>query len=271
MFSKEYVLKMAENMLSKANINNSSVYAKDLFIFKFGENIRQINEVALQEYLLLVNRKINGEPIERIIGETEFYGAKFKYSDNTLTPRQETEVLVDMIAKENPKGLKLLDMCAGSGCIGISLALSQNYDVTLCDISKYAIENQKENMLLNNVFCKIIESDLFENISEKYDIIVSNPPYIKSSVIKNLEKEVLKYDPILALDGGEDGMMFYTKIIDDAYKYLNENGKLYLEIDNGLEIKIKNLLDKHYDNVRILKDFSGNYRFAIANNRRVWW
>lgn len=258
----------AKEILINANYNNCNRIIEQLMFFVL--NGKETNELTNEEYNEFVNcikRKANGEPLERIIGVTEFYDCVFEYSDNVLTPRQETEILVDMIAKENFNGLKLLDMCSGSGCIGISLAKAKKFDVTLCDISDFAIENSTKNAKLNKVDVKIVKSNLFENVDDKFDIIVSNPPYIKSEVIKNLEKEVLNHDPILALDGGADGMVFYREIIKASPKYLNPNGKIYLEIDNGLEEEIESLLSENFKNIKIKKDYSNNFRFAIAEKK----
>ena len=258
----------AKEILINANYNNCNRIIEQLMFFVLkGKETKELTSEEYNEFISCVKRKVNGEPLERIIGVTEFYDCIFEYSDNVLTPRQETEILVDMIAKENFNRLKLLDMCSGSGCIGISLAKAKNFDVTLCDISDFAIENSTKNAKLNKVDVKIVKSNLFENIDATFDIIVSNPPYIKSEVIKNLEKEVLNYDPILALDGGADGMLFYREIIKSSPKYLKPNGKIYLEIDNGLEKEIENLLKENFKNIKIKKDYSNNFRFAIAEKK----
>ena len=233
----------AKQILINANYNDCNRIIEQLIFFVIKDNkLRDLSDEEFKVFLECVEKKAKGEPLEKIFGWAEFYDCKFKYSDNVLTPRQETEILVDMIAKENSGRLKVLDICSGSGCIGISLAKHKNFDVTLCDISNYAIENSKENAKINSVDVEIIQSDLFQNIKGKFDIIVSNPPYIKTEVCARLEPEVKFHDPILALDGGVDGMKFYRQIIKQAPEFLNYNGKLYLEIDNGLEKEIPMLL-----------------------------
>ena len=194
----------------------------------------------------------------------------FFVDENVLIPRGDTEVLVEEVIKIAKKinAKKILDLCTGSGIIGISLAkYVDNCEVTATDISKEAINIAKKNAIINKVENKVtfIESDLFSNISNsKYDIIVSNPPYIKRDVIKMLDRQVQK-EPVIALDGGYDGLDFYRRILEQAYEYLKYNGYLCLEIGYDQKNDVLDLVkqSKNYTDAYSLKDLYDNDRVVI--------
>ncbi len=183
------------------------------------------------------------------------------WKNGVLIPRQDTEILVEEVLKIAKKEDKILDLCTGSGIIGISLAknlLSDN--IIAVDISDTALKVSRLNAENQNVNIKYIKSDLFENIDDKFDIIVSNPPYIESEVINTLSEDVKK-EPILALDGGEDGLDFYRKISSEAKQYLKENGKLFFEIGYNQRNAVSKILeDLGYKNIECIKDLAGNDR-----------
>ena len=182
---------------------------------------KELTKKEEQEYLKYIQMVKNGEPIEHITHQKEFMKLDFYVDKNVLIPRQDTEILVEEIIKiaKHIKAKKILDLCTGSGAIAISLAkYIDNIQITALDISSKAIDIATKNARINNVEDRItfVESNLFDSLAEeKYDIIVSNPPYIKRKVIEKLDKEVRK-EPIIALDGGEDGLDFYRKIIDNG-------------------------------------------------------
>ena len=182
------------------------------------------------DYFKSIKKLINGIPIQHITHIQEFMKMEFYVDSNVLIPRPDTEILVEEVIKiaKKIKAKKILDLCTGSGAIAVSLAkYMQESDITATDISKNALNIAKLNAKSNNVENKItfIESDLFDKIrKEKYDIIVSNPPYIKKEIINKLQKEV-QNEPKIALDGGYDGLDFYRKIINTSYKYLKYNEK----------------------------------------------
>lgn len=217
-------------------------------------------------------KRCSNYPCQYIIGTQDFMGYEFYTSENVLIPRPETEILVENAIKSvsHIKSCKALDMCCGSGCIGISFwkfrdEKSHKDIVDLADISEYAIELTKRNAKKLNADCNIIKSDLFENINGRYDIILSNPPYIKSEEINGLMKTVKNYEPHLALDGGEDGLYFYKKIIREARNYLNENGILIFEIGYDQAEDLRRLfVDNGFIDVRIIKDYADLDRIAIA-------
>lgn len=214
------------------------------------------------EYEAVLSKRAEHVPLQYITGEQDFMGLPFRVNDAVLVPRQDTETLVEEALKVIRPGMKVLDLCTGSGCILISI-LKNVVDVEGYgyDISKQAINVAKENAKLNNVTAIFERSDLFEDIMETFDVIVSNPPYIPTDVIAGLMPEVSVYEPYQALDGKEDGLYFYRKIIAECKKYLTANGQILLEIghDQG-EAVADLLLNAGFENVKVIKDLAGNDR-----------
>lgn len=221
----------------------------------------------IEEEILKIQDKINkGYPLQYAIGKWNFYGLDLLVDKRALIPRYETEILVDLIINDNSNNKKILDIGTGSGAI--SLALSKNLKdskIIGVDISKNAIDLANENKIklnINNVEFK--ESDIFSNIEEKFDIIVSNPPYINKEDFEKLDNK-LYYEPQNALYGGEDGLYFYKKIIKNAKNFLNKNGKIYLEIGYDQKDSISNLLEEYgYKQIKSYKDFNDFDRIIKA-------
>ncbi|MBO7219145.1 MAG: peptide chain release factor N(5)-glutamine methyltransferase [Clostridia bacterium] len=210
-------------------------------------------------------RRSKHEPLDSILGFTEFYGLQVPFNKDTLTPRQETEILVDNVVKDiGSKNVKVLDLCSGSGCIGLAIAKSTKAFVYLSDISGVALDISMKNAKLNNVEVNYIKSDLFDSIADKFDVIVSNPPYIKTGDLDSLEEEVKLFDPMLALDGKEDGYYFYEKIIKDLKHHLNKNGKIYFEVGNTQAKYVSDLLKHDFKDITVIKDYSGVERIVTA-------
>lgn len=222
-------------------------------------------------YFKAIKKLCQGIPIQHITNRQEFMKMTFYVDENVLIPRPDTEILVEEVIKIAKKinAKKILDLCTGSGAIAISLAKYINKsNITAVDISKKALNVAKLNAKNNEVEDRIIfvESDLFKNLKkEKYDIIVSNPPYIKKEVLKKLDKEVQK-EPNLALNGGYDGLDFYRKIINKADEYLKFNGYLCFEIGYDQKEDVENLLKEQekYVNITCKKDLCDNERVIIA-------
>lgn len=215
-------------------------------------------------------------PLQYITHQKEFMKLNFYVDENVLIPRADTEILVEEVinhCKENhEKSYSILDLCSGSGAIGISLAkYIENSKVLCADISDKALEIAKKNAKSNNVNnIEFIKTDMFKNIEEKFDLIVSNPPYIKKDIISKLDIEVQK-EPLIALDGGIDGLDFYRIIIDNSNKYLNKNGKLFLEIGYDQKDEVINLLRRsgNFGEIYSKKDLYGNDRAVGASISKI--
>lgn len=252
--------------------NNNDLIIALTYLLNTNKNLLFLNkEEALDEKieneLKIINDKINeGYPLQYAIGKWNFYGLDLLVDKRALIPRYETEILVDLIINDNSNNKKILDIGTGSGAI--SLALSKNLKdskIIGVDISKNAIDLANENKIklnINNVEFK--ESDIFSNIDEKFDIIVSNPPYINKEDFEKLDKK-LYYEPQNALYGGEDGLYFYKKIIKNAKNFLNKNGKIYLEIGYDQKDSISDLLEEYgYKQIKSYKDFNDFDRIIKA-------
>ena len=205
----------------------------------------------------------NGEPWQYVVGKTEFYGRTFAVSNDVLIPRQETELVTEQLLKRIDKNSKVLDLCCGSGVIGITAALEKSAIVDLADVSKEALKIAKQNAKLNHAKVTVVQSDMFADIKGKYNVIVCNPPYIESDVIDTLDDSVKNYEPRIALDGGADGLKFYRILSEQAHLHLSKNGLLVLEIGYNQGEAVKTLLQDKFD-VEVMKDYSDNDRIVIA-------
>ena len=272
------LIEYGKKILNKNEVDDSSIISRELaeYILQLNRqeivtNLeKEVKEEQKDRYYLALIEIIQGMPIQYITNTQEFMKLNFLVNENVLIPQPDTEILVEEVIKiaELESKTKILDMCTGSGCIGVSLAYYlKNAKITMSDISKNAIEIAKKNAKENKVLEKteFIKSDLFENIEEKFDIIVSNPPYIETDVIKSLSKQV-QNEPKIALDGGKDGLLFYRKLIKEAPNFLNDNGYLCMEIGyNQKEEVIKLAKQKEsFLKIEAIKDLSGNDRVIIC-------
>lgn len=269
LFSEAYIL--AKEELQKANKYEKS----DLdFIFceilnKNRAELKLVKNISKEQYeniMYTIKQRAKGVPVTKIFGKTNFYGLDFIVSKDVLSPRMDTERLVECVLNNINKKSKVLDLCTGSGAIAVCLAKFGEMNVTASDISFHALKVAKSNAKNNNVKINFIQSDLFSKIKtlKKFDAIVSNPPYIKSEDIQNLEDEVKNHDPHIALDGGLSGYDFYEKIIQVAPQKLTKNGKLFLEIGVGQAKYIKKLLQKNFKDITIVKDYNKIDRVVFA-------
>lgn len=286
--------------LNESKIEDANIIAKSLikYVLKLTDNdliVKQNNEVESnnqKEYEEYINQIIEGTPLQYITNKQEFYKQEFYVDEDVLIPQPDTEILVEEVINIAPKDQKLniLDICTGSGAIGISLANNiKNADVTLVDVSSEALEvaeincdsifenkitekayeNEaevyliEENGIKQNI--KLHQSDMFDELEEEFDIIVSNPPYIKTKEIKQLSKQV-KNEPRIALDGGEDGLYYYRVLIDESHKFLSDDGYLCIEIGYDQKTEVIKLLEESgmYKNIYSKKDLAGNDRIVIA-------
>ncbi|MBR3614394.1 MAG: peptide chain release factor N(5)-glutamine methyltransferase [Clostridia bacterium] len=269
-------------ILKDNDIEDSNMKAKIILADLLGKNKEYLishDEEEIEDGLNRIfqekiERLKNYEPLQYIINKQEFMGFEFYVDENVLIPQPDTENLVEeviLLSDKSRKNLKeelrILDLCTGSGAIAISISkLIKKCLVYASDISKEALNIAEENSTRNAANVLFFESDLFEKISSlyKFDIIVSNPPYIEKNMIETLSEEVKK-EPILALDGGEDGLDFYRRIAKDAKKYLNVNGYLAFEIGYNQKLAVKQILKENgYKNIYSRKDLGGNDRIVVG-------
>lgn len=273
------LLQMAVNKLNDNKIEEPILKARLLlahilkvekeYILIHDEEV--VDTIKIAEYEEGVQKLASHIPLQHITHHQEFMKLDFYVDENVLIPRPDTEMLVEEVInfcnKNTEKKYKILDLCTGSGAIGISIAnYVKNSQVICVDISEKALEVAKKNAKLNNINnIEFVKSDMFENVASKFDLIVSNPPYIKKQIVQTLSKEVQK-EPIIALDGGEDGLNFYKTIINNTYDYAYNNGMLFLEIGYDQKEDVTNLLEesKKYKDIYSKTDLSGNDRIIVA-------
>ena len=268
--------------LKNSNIESPKLKARLLMQFTLNKprqyvivnDMEEINKKEEKKYFDAILKIRKGNPLEHITHQKEFMKLNFFVDENVLIPRQDTEILVEEVIKISQKinARKILDLCTGSGAIAVSLAkyLPQS-NITAIDISNEALKIAKKNAINNQVENQItfISSDMLTNLNnEKFDIIVSNPPYIKRNVIESLDEEVKK-EPYIALDGGEDGLYFYKKIIKESYQYLKYRGYLCLEIGFDQKIDVIELIENEekFENTYSKKDLYDNDRIIVTQLR----
>lgn len=269
------VLKKEVDKLNSFNIEDSILKVQMLLQHILGVSHEylvthyddEIDNTTMREFELDISDLINGKPIQYIVNNQVFYGYDFYVDENVLIPQPDTECLVEEvigIGKKFDKKIKILDICTGSGAIAVSLRKNLNATIYASDVSYEALDIARKNAVINNVEVSFIESDMFENISEKFDIIVSNPPYIESDVIQKLSEEV-KNEPLLALDGGKDGLTFYRILAENAKKHLESDGILAIEIGYNQKDAVVKILEEYgWKNVYSKKDFGNNDRIVVA-------
>lgn len=215
-----------------------------------------------------IKRILGGEPIQYVLGETEFMSLKFKVTPSVLIPRQDTETLVEWAIQKIDKNSCVLDLCTGSGCIAISVKKYTNAFVTALDISEDALKIAEQNAVLNNTEITFIKGDahIFDEL-ENLDFVLSNPPYIESDVVSGLDKKVKDYEPRIALDGGKDGLDFYKNIANNSKKMLKNDGFLAVEIGYNQAKAVSDIFNKVFGNSVVLKDLCGNDRVVYSKKQ----
>ena len=266
------ILKHTKSRFERAGIDEEE--AEWIFALKLdmpksaiaGGEERILKRAQVQAIFDVVDERLTGRPLWYIIGDTDFYGYKIQVDERVLIPRRETEELALHAINSAEEGYKILDLCTGSGAIAI--AVSKELEkrgveaaVTASDISAGALELARQNAAANEASVHFIKSDLFARIRERYNIIVSNPPYIPSSDVEGLQREVKDYEPRLALDGGEDGLDYYRRIAEDAPKCLARGGIIILEVGDGQATDVAKLF-KYAEYTMILKDMADKDRFV---------
>jgi len=229
--------------------------------------IDEIDDKTAKELIFVFNERLNHKPISKIFNKAYFYGLELVVDDNVLSPRPETELLVEKAIEvaTSFEHCDILDLCTGSGAIACAIKKNVKANVDAVDISKKALKIAKQNASNLNLDINFVESDMFLNLSKQYDVIVSNPPYIETDVCKTLDDEVKLYDPIIALDGGVDGLDFYKQIKHNI-GFLKEDGVLLLEIGYNQGEKIKELF-KEFE-VEIFKDYNNLDRVVVIKRKR---
>ena len=263
--------------LAETNVPEAELDARLLLEFICGTNRndllvhgdREVEADKLIAYEAAIAKRMERIPLQHITGEQDFMGLTFQVNEHVLIPRQDTEILVEEILKDMQDYCRILDMCTGSGCILISLLHYNNWcEGVGVDISSMALQTAEENgkkLLTEEKRPVWLESNLFEKVEGKFDIIVSNPPYIRSDVIDTLMPEVKDHEPMNALDGTEDGLYFYREIVKQAPTYLKKEGKLYFEIGHDQGADVSELLSRAgYKEIHVVKDYAGLDRVVYA-------
>lgn len=259
--------------LSAAGFEEARTDVRDLVFYVCGMDFMALlrdgaNEVPKeqeQRFFELLSERMKHVPVQYLTGEQEFCGLKFSVRPGVLIPRPETELLAEAVFQCSD-GKRVLDMCTGSGCIAITVAkLGRPSFVAASDYSEAALSIARENAKLQEAEVTFFHGDLFESVEGTYDIIVSNPPYIKSEVVDGLMSEVRDFEPRMALDGKEDGLYFYRRICAEAKAHLNPGGRLMFEIgyDQG-ETVPKLLKEEGYTEIEVKKDYAGLDRMVFA-------
>lgn len=274
------VYELGKGRLEEANVAEAALDARLLLEYVCGttrndllvHGDREVAKEQEEQYLECIMRRRARIPLQHITGVQDFMGLKFAVNEHVLIPRQDTEILVEEVMKDEFDGSRILDMCTGSGCILISLLHYSNWcEGVGVDISASALtvaNTNAEKLLPEEKRPVFVESNLFESVEGNFDIIVSNPPYIRTKVIGTLMPEVKDYEPMQALDGFEDGLFFYRRITEEAPKYLNKGGRLYFEIGHDQGEEVSALLEKAgFEQVRVVKDYAGLDRVVCGTLR----
>lgn len=206
----------------------------------------------------LIERRLNGEPIQYVLGEWDFMGLTFHTDKRALIPRPDTETICEAALARMKDGDRVLDMCCGSGCIGISIAKRKKIRLIAADLSPAAIELTEENAEMHGIVLETVQSDLFDRIQGTFDCIVCNPPYLNEREMLEMDPS-LRYEPRMAFDGGEDGLAFYRRIRDTFDRFLNPGGWLIMEIGCFQEEAMKEL----FPGSEMIKDYGGRPRCAV--------
>lgn len=267
-------IKLGEDILTKAKIVDAkndawlllAMACKIDHTYYYMHMDEEMYQDQIREFQAVLTKRAERIPLQYIVGEQEFMGLPFHVNNSVLIPRQDTETLVEEALKIIEPGMSVLDMCTGSGCIIISI-MKNTTDVEgyACDVSKQAINVAKENAKLNNVYVEFERSDLFENVTGEFDVIVSNPPYIKTDDIPHLMPEVSVFEPIIALDGDTDGLEFYRKIVSEGKQFLKQGGHMIFEIGCEQAADVSEMMNyAGYTDIRVIKDLAGNDRVVMG-------
>lgn len=263
-----------QEQLKNANISDATLDAWYLLEFATGitrttyylDTDKEMAPSEEQTYRTLLEKRASHIPLQHLTGVQEFMGFDFCVNEHVLIPRQDTEILVESVLDILKPGIDVLDMCTGSGCIILSLMkLGRDIRGMGVDISDKALTIARQNAQKLEVNAQFLQSDLFAEVEGVFDVIVSNPPYIRTDVIRQLQEEVKFHDPMLALDGKEDGLYFYRRIVEESVKHLKKNGKLYFEIGHDqAEDVVRLMMNAGFAEVTVKKDLAGLDRVVFG-------
>lgn len=275
MKSLKKLLAIGIQMLKDENVPDADYDSRALLEYVYGISKHDFfmnpdKNVEEEPYLDAIKKRAKRYPLQYITGEQWFMGYRFNVNEDVLIPRQDTELLVEktvkIVSHMEKEKCAVLDMCTGSGCIAICLdKMCQSVHVTAVDVSEEALQVAHKNSIENEADINLVHSNIFENIQETFDVIVSNPPYIPAKVIEGLMPEVRDYEPKMALNGEEDGLLFYREISREALKHLNPGGYILYEIGCEQAEDVLNILKSNgYTDVNVYKDLAGLDRVVIA-------
>lgn len=261
--------KIAKNRLNLASIDERDAdyiigYELNMPITDIPFSTQDLTKKQYNSIIKKIKLRCKHMPITKIFNKAYFYGLEFYVNKHVLSPRFDTELLVEKALEYIKPNNRVLDLCAGSGCVAISIANSVDAYVEACDISKQAIKVAKKNAKINKVNIDIYQSNMFNQVQGKFNVIVSNPPYIESEVVKTLDKEVAEHDPHIALDGGADGLDFYRNIASNIKRYLLEDGVLLLEIGYNQGQSVTKLFKDIAKQIEVIKDYNDNDRVVVV-------
>lgn len=271
------IIKYGEEKLVNVDngINEAKYFAEDLFSLSKIDFINakdiELTRVQSENYISAIDKRLQNIPYNYIVGFKEFYGRKFVVDERVLVPRYETEIMIDYLEKHymNSKPERILDLCTGSGVIGITLNKIFNVKTVISDISKSALEVAKINANNLKANVDILESDLFSNINGKFDLITMNPPYVPEDRKNKLQIEIQKYEPQHAIFAGDDGLYLIKKFIDELDKYTEPNFISIIEIDETQKEKLIDYLKNRTFKFEFIKDFQNLNRFLILKGSEI--
>lgn len=263
-----------QEQLKNANISDATLDAWYLLEFATGitrttyylDTDKEMAPSEEQTYRTLLEKRASHIPLQHLTGVQEFMGFEFCVNEHVLIPRQDTEILVESVLDILKPGMDVLDMCTGSGCIILSLMkLGRDIRGMGVDISEKALNIARQNAQKLEVDAQFLQSNLFDGVEGVFDVIVSNPPYIRTDIIRQLQEEVKFHDPMLALDGKEDGLYFYRRIVEESVKHLKKSGKLYFEIGHDqAEDVVRLMTNAGFAEVTVKKDLAGLDRVVFG-------